>query len=453
MDATKEATQEMTVEAQAKAVVDQLLGAEGKGDGRLVAAVREQIEPGIKAKLEDMQADITTVKDAMPSMTELPAKTAYSPPPWAAQSTQIAQAIGLPDPNWANPEAIGAKLDGKFDSFSDFLRAMVRRDMKGVSDERLVDVSSAGDVRADLTGEEVELGGALVPEEFRPQLLNMMLQPTSIRSRATVLPMGSSSMSIPAIRDETHADGTVFGGVRFNWTEVNDTIVESEPDFKLVRLIARTLAGRTTIPNTLLEDSFITVPQLIMSLWTQAVPWIEESAFIRGDGTGKPLGILNSPALAKVSRKTANEFAVADMFAMMSRVPPGSMGRCVWMLNPQVLPQLGSLNSGDVQVWMPALSASMPSTLAGYPVIFNEHCSGLGTEGDVLFVDWMYYLIGDRQALSMMASPHEQFSRNRTVIRGVERIDAQPWIDTAIIPAQRTGSSFTLSPFVALSDA
>ena len=64
----------------------------------------------------------------------------------------------------------------------------------------------------------------MVPEEFRPRLLNMMLQGTSIRSLATVLPMGAPVTSLPAIRDATHADGTTFGGVDFNWLEVNDEI-------------------------------------------------------------------------------------------------------------------------------------------------------------------------------------------------------------------------------------
>lgn len=440
---------ESNIEAQVDKVLDALLGADDSTAGKLATKVREQIEPQVAERVNGMQEQIDALKEhaAKGPPPGEPSRSVMAPP-WA-HGTKLAQALGMPDPNWHNPDAPGASLDGRFASFGEFVRSVIRRDMKGVADERLVDVSSRGDLRiaAELTGEEVELGGALVPEEFRPMLLTMQLQMNSIRSRAMVLPMGSSQLSIPAIRDETHADGTTFGGVRFNWLEVNDTIGATEPTFKLVQLVARALAGRTLIPNTLLEDSIVTVPALIMNLYQQAVPWTEEREFIRGDGVGKPLGILNSPAVVTQARENTGKFSVADVFELESHLPPGSMGRAVWMMHPNVLPQLGTLNDGDVQSWHPALSADMPSTLNGRPIIFNEHMSGLGSRGDVVLVDWMYYLIGDRQALSMMASPHERFSSNQTVLRAVERIDGTPWLDTPITLAQ---GSHQVSPFVVL---
>ena len=115
---------------------------------------------------------------------------------------------------------------------------------------------------------------------------------------------------------------------------------------------------------------------------------------------------------------TASEFDVADVFAMESHLMPGSGDRAMWVIHPQVKTQLGQLNAGSVQSWHPALSAAMPDTLNGRPIMYTEHASGLGVRGDVNLIDWMYYLIGDRQALSMMASPHERFSRNQTVIQG-----------------------------------
>ena len=330
------------------------------------------------------------------------------------------------------------------------MRAVIRRDLRGVADDRLMDVGGTG-VSAALTGEEIELGGALVPEEFRPVLLSGMLSSGNIRPKAMTIPMGSGSIVVPAIRDGDHSDGAVFGGVKFEWLEQGDEITESDPDFKTVTLNARALAARTVLPNTLLEDSFMTVPALIMQLYQQAVPWVEEGAFIRGDGAGKPQGVLNSPAAVSVSRSTSDEFDVEDLFGMESHLMPGSGDRAMWVMHPQVKTQLGQLNSGSVQSWHPALSASMPDTLNGRPIMFSEHCSGLGSRGDVMLIDWMFYLIGDRQALSMMASPHERFSRNQTVIRAIERIDGAPWIDTAITPAHRMGSTYKMSPFVILN--
>jgi len=440
---------------QVGTILDALLGDQNGHGGKLMGAIREQLEPQLATAIEPVMGEIEALKAAQEQGPPQASKQAgYPLPPWATGSNQIMARMGLPDVNWYNPEAAGAVLDGKFESFGDFLRSVISAGRpNGRIDERLQLVTTNGDIQAALTGEEVELGGALVPEEFRPQLLSLMLQATSIRSRAMVLPLGASSVTIPAIRDVSHAGDNVFGGVSFHWLEVNDEIDESEPDFKLVQLTARGLAGRTILPNTLIEDSFLSVPTLIMSLWSQAVPWIEESVFIRGDGVGKPLGILNSPAVATISREAASKISVNDIAKMEAALLPGSAGRAVWMVNPQAWPELYTLNNSDAQVFHPALPGAVPTTLNGRPIITNEHLSGLGEVGDLVLVDWMYYLIGDRMTLSMDSSPHEKFSSNRTVLRGIERLDGRPWLDSPVTPAQRSGTDFVQSPFVVLGSA
>ena len=62
--------------------------------------------------------------------------------------------------------------------------------------------------------------------------------------------------------------------------------------------------------------------------------------------------------------------------------------------------------------------------------------------------DFGYYLIGDRQLLTVATSPHVQFINDRTVWRFIQRVDGRPWIDSAITP--RNGTN-TLSPMVALA--
>ena len=460
----------LDVREQARAIGDVLLGSNSEDESPLVAGVRRAIEPPIIERLDAMQSSLDEVRAAQAEGPPTPADARRSPPPWAASGafpgwsmpgadmTRMRAMLGIPDASWHNPDAPGAALDGEFESLTDFVGAVFRAGRKAnpVIDKRLVFMNEAGKIRpaATLTGEELELGGALVPEEFRPTLLMMQLQPTSIRSRAMVLPIGAKSVEIPAIRTATHADGTVFGGVTYRWTEVNKTIRRSEPEFKTVELNARTLAGSIEIPNTLIADSFIRVPALIMQLWQMAVPWIEESVFIRGDGVGKSLGILNSPALVQIDRAGAantGTFTPEDAYNMLAALPPGSATRAVWMIHPQMIPALGTMNANDVQVWQPALTDTMPNMLLGKPVIFNEHMSAPNVLGDVMLIDWLYYIIADRMALMMSSSAHEMFSDDITVLKGISRFDGQPWLDTSIIPANRSGSTFAFSPFVGLA--
>ena len=433
------------------ALVNLLVGKDEDGDdGPLVKAVKAEISPQIEKRLDEIGDNIEGLKSKVSEGPPSADRKKYPDAPWSS----AAQILGVSDANWFNPDAIGKQLDGKFSDFKEYLRAVIKSDMsKGrFRDERLIDIGSVKSFKGALTGEEIELGGALVPEEFRPQLLMMMLQGSSIRRMATVIPIEVPQVTIPAIRDADHSNLTTFGGVSFAWLEVNEEIDESEPDFKLVELNARSLAGRTVLPNTLISDSFTSVPALIMRLFQMSVPWIEESVFLRGTGVGQPLGILNSPAAVNKTRDASNQFGVEDAYEMMSRLPPSSIGRASWIMHPTVLPELGTLNNDQVQAWQPALTNDIPDRLLGKPVIWNEHASGLGTRGDVMLCDWMYYLIGDLQALSMAASPHEKFSSNRTVLRAIERLDGTPWLDTPIRPAQRpSGSDYTMSPFVILN--
>ena len=51
-------------------------------------------------------------------------------------------------------------------------------------------------------------------------------------------------------------------------------------------------------------------------------------------------------------------------------------------------------------------------------------------------------------SMEMSSSPHVRFTNDETVHKFVQRVDGQPWLDSAITP--RNGTN-TLSPYVALA--
>ena len=68
---------------------------------------------------------------------------------------------------------------------------------------------------------------------------------------------------------------------------------------------------------------------------------------------------------------------------------------------------------------------------------------------DVNFIDFGYYLVGDRQVMRAESSPHFKFSSDVTVYRIIEHVDGKPWLQSAIAPQNSTS---TLSPFVSLGE-
>ena len=78
-----------------------------------------------------------------------------------------------------------------------------------------------------------------------------------------------------------------------------------------------------------------------------------------------------------------------------------------------------------------------------------ETVGGGGSGKDIAFLDFGYYLIGDRMQMRAESSMHAQFTTDQTVFRIIERVDGRGWIQSAITP--RKGSA-TLSPFVTLDE-
>lgn len=343
-------------------------------------------------------------------------------------------------PEVAGESQVRDGTDG-FRSFAEFLWTARNRP----EDPRL---------RSGLTEGVDSEGGFLVPEEYSKQILMRSLESAVVRPNGpTIIPMGSDTVNIPKLVDTSHAS-SVFGGVVAYWTEEAGTKSVKEPTFGQIKMIAKKLTGYTYASDELLADSAIGLEALLTRLFSEAINWYEDDAFIDGDGVGKPLGILKSGALLAVNRSAANTIAIADVANVWARLFTQSHGRAIWLANPSTLPQLVALGSTYL-TWLKGsagaagLSQAPPVTLLGRPIVFTEKCPALGTAGDLVLADLSYYLIGDRQRITVASSKHVRFTTDETAWRFVKRVDGQPWVDSAFTPAN--GS--TLSPFVTLYSA
>jgi HK97 family phage major capsid protein len=296
-------------------------------------------------------------------------------------------------------------------------------------------------------------GGFLVPETLRANLLQIALETAVVRSRATVIPMESARVPFPTIDVTTNA-GSLFGGMIAYWGEESAALVDSNPKFGRVELDAKKLTGLTAVPNELLTDSFTSFVALLGSLWPQVLAFYEDIAFLTGSGTGEPLGLVgaNNPASVAITKEVgqaASTIVLENIIKMYSRMLPASLGRAVWLVSPETLPELFtmalSVGTGGAPVMLANVTGAAPMTMFGRPIVVTEKASRLGTRGDVVFTDLSYYLVGDRQAMSIDSSTDYRFGNDQTTFRTIQRVDGRPWIRSAITP-QNSGA--TLTPFV-----
>lgn len=298
-------------------------------------------------------------------------------------------------------------------------------------------------------------GGFLVPEQFRSDLLLIALEQTIIRQRATVIPMGTQRISIPAVDSTTDAT-SVFGGITCSWVDEGTAPPESQARFAQVTLDAKKLMAFVQAPNELVADA-PAFGGFLDSALPQAMAFEADYRMMQGSGVGEPLGFVNCPAAVianAVTGQGASTIIVDNLAAMFARMLPSSLGNAIWVASIDTFPQLALMSvqgalTNSAPVWMNnGVIGAPPISIYGRPVYFTEKLPSLGTTGDINFIDPSFYLVGDRQTIQASASPHFAFNVDKTAYKIIERIDGRPWIQSAITPKN---SGNTLSPFVQLS--
>ena len=353
-----------------------------------------------------------------------------------------------------NPKAPGAKVDHLFADATDFFHTAWHLNQDaGIPGSQTA--AKVAELRNASTVANPSAGGYLVPERLRSLLADIALEQAVVRPRATVVPMDSARVPFPAIDVSSHAT-SLYGGMTAYWGEEAAAFTESSAAFKRIALEARKLTGLSYVSNELLQDSIISFSALVERLWPRVLAFEEDYAFMTGSGVGEPLGFIGAGndaavAVAVESGQFTQTVIFPNIVNMYSRMLPSSLNTAVWIIAPNVIPQLYQLSldvgTGGAPVFIMNAAGTGPMTLLGRPIIVSEKASALGTRGDVSFVDLSYYLIGDRQIMAVTSSTDHRFSTDETAWRIIQRVDGRPWLTNAITP--RNGGP-TLSAFVEL---
>lgn len=292
--------------------------------------------------------------------------------------------------------------------------------------------------------------GFLIPKQFLDTILQVAPDVAAFRPRARVMPAGTppdAELTIPAL-DQT-ASQNMYGGVQVDWIAEGVAKPETNARILEIKLTPKEAAGHVVVTDKLLRNSAAASP-LLTGLLRGAMTGAEEFAFYSGNGVGRPLGVLNSPARILYPRAAANQIAYADVIGMYARMLRRG-GNPVWLYNQTALPQLMSMTdpgSGGTVIWQRSAREGEPATLLGIPAVTNERIVALGTTGDLCLLDLSMYLIKDGSGPFVSASEHVHFLNNKTVIKIFWNVDGQGWLSEPI-PLEGSTSN-TVSPFVIL---
>lgn len=275
-------------------------------------------------------------------------------------------------------------------------------------------------------------GGAFVPDQYMPRLIEGLFSRTIVRGMGIpTIPVEFGSLEMPRITSGATAGYTGEG------QDADETSVGTDR----VRLVPKELIGLLPFSNMLLAQSSPGADSVLRNQLSIGVGLAEDRAFLRGTPAGAgPTGlrylaaaaniIASSPAsaVAPTSTETDEELGLLELALIGSDVP---MISPYWLMAPRTFIYLLNLRDANGFKAYPELSLAQPM-LRGKPVRFSTVIpTNLSTDkSEIYLVDASQQIIGENPRISIGASDVASyvdangntvsaFARNETVLRTV----------------------------------
>ena len=268
-------------------------------------------------------------------------------------------------------------------------------------------------------------GGYLVPEEYDTRLIDGLKEENIIRKLGhTITTSGERKINIAATKPAAA------------WIDEGEALTFSDATFSQINLDAHKLHVAVKVTEELLYDNAFQLENYIIEEFYKALANAEEDAFINGNGTGKPLGILAASGGAEVGVTAASATAITadEVINLVYSLKRPYRKNAVFILNDQTIAALRKLKDGNgAYMWQAALVAGEPDKLLGYPVYTSAYMPTIEAGAKtIIFGDLSYYNIGDRGSRSF-AELRELFAGNGMVgFVAKERVDGKLVLPEAI---------------------
>ena len=288
-------------------------------------------------------------------------------------------------------------------------------------------------------------GGYSVPSSLAERWLDAAIARSVIAPLCSNWAMTSDTLRIPGFDASSNTETLLFGGLSPEWIDEAEELSESAPKLRMIELIAKKIGLLVPASNELISDANGWGAQLEGAM-SAAISYSLEKAIISGNGIGRPRGFLNDPAKITVTKdgsQAAATFVAANAAAMYSRLDSRLKTNGVWIMHPDVVPQLFALNQGveSSALFIQRLNDQVNDRLYGLPIYYSPFCSALGTEGDVILCDPSQFALGIREGLHMESSMHVGFKSDVTYFRGIMRCAGQgTWSSATTNPSGNTSS-------------
>jgi len=268
-------------------------------------------------------------------------------------------------------------------------------------------------------------GGYLVPDEFERTLVQKLEEQNVMRQLATVITTASGTREIPVEADY----GTA------SWLGETAQYQESDATFSQVTLSAYKLGTIIKVSEELLNDSAFNIDNYVASAFARRFAKAEEAAFVNGDGSGKPTGVVQSAEEGKVGAAGQTTSVTAeDLFDLYHALRRPYRRNATWLMADSTAKAVRKLKDNDGQyLWQPGLQAGQPDVLLGRPVAISDDVPAMAAGAkSILFGDFSYYWIADRVGRVMQRLDELYAATGQVGYRMYQRVDGKLILPEAV---------------------
>ena len=269
-------------------------------------------------------------------------------------------------------------------------------------------------------------GGYLVPDKFENTLVSGLEEEGSIRSLAHVFTTSNGVHKIPVVQTK----GTA------NWIDENGSYGDSDDVFGQEQIDAHKVGTVIKVSEELLNDSAFDLEKYFQEEFARRIGAKEEEAFIVGDGSKKPTGILHTSGGAEVGVTAASDKAITadEVIDLFYSVKAPYRKNAVWVLNDSTVRAIRKLKDSNGQyLWQPALHEGDHETLLGKKILTSPYMPEIGAgQKVVMFGDLSFYWIGDRQGITFKRLNERYADMGQVGFLASKRVDGKLVLPVAI---------------------
>lgn len=312
-------------------------------------------------------------------------------------------------------------------AFDQFFRKGVDNDLAGL------------EVKAGLRTTSDPDGGALVPEE----------QATTIEELARAASVMRQLASVISISTGTYKKLINLGGAGYGWVGETEARPEtSTPTLAELAFNVMEIYANPAATQTMLDDARVDIAAWLGNEVAQTFADQEGAAFIAGNGTNKPRGILDYATVANGNyawgklgyipsgvaaaltdgSNNGTDALISLYYALKSTYRNGA----AWLMSDAVMGTVRKFKDADGNyIWAPPTSSAEMATVLGKPVYNDDNMQAVGANAfPIAFGNFARgYLIVDRFGIRVLRDPYTNkpwvhFYTTKRVGGGVQNFEA-----------------------------